>query len=100
MRKPRLREGKRLKSHGESVGRLRFLTWLLTWERPPQSLGVITSSPTPAVLTWVIILLSVLVTSITGLSISAISTNGKVKSGEPRQPHYCLCPPCPLFVLL
>uniref|UniRef100_A0A5F9CL75 Solute carrier family 12 member 3 n=1 Tax=Oryctolagus cuniculus TaxID=9986 RepID=A0A5F9CL75_RABIT len=33
------------------------------------------------VLTWVIILLSVLVTSITGLSISAISTNGKVKSG-------------------
>ncbi|KAM4801130.1 solute carrier family 12 member 3 isoform X6 [Urocitellus parryii] len=33
------------------------------------------------VLTWVIILLSVMVTSITGLSISAISTNGKVKSG-------------------
>ncbi|XP_019609690.2 solute carrier family 12 member 3 isoform X2 [Rhinolophus sinicus] len=33
------------------------------------------------VLTWIIILLSVLVTSITGLSISAISTNGKVKSG-------------------
>ncbi|XP_052022644.1 solute carrier family 12 member 3 isoform X1 [Apodemus sylvaticus] len=33
------------------------------------------------VLTWLIILLSVLVTSITGLSISAISTNGKVKSG-------------------
>ncbi|KAM8960637.1 solute carrier family 12 member 3-like [Pelodytes ibericus] len=32
-------------------------------------------------LTWLIILLSVLVTSITGLSISAISTNGKVKSG-------------------
>ncbi|XP_075048286.1 solute carrier family 12 member 3-like [Mixophyes fleayi] len=32
-------------------------------------------------LTWVIILLSVVVTSITGLSISAISTNGKVKSG-------------------
>ncbi|XP_077317140.1 solute carrier family 12 member 3-like [Lithobates pipiens] len=32
-------------------------------------------------LTWVIILMSVLVTSITGLSISAISTNGKVKSG-------------------
>ncbi|XP_040191794.1 solute carrier family 12 member 3-like [Rana temporaria] len=32
-------------------------------------------------LTWVIILLSVLVTSITGLSISAISTNGKVQSG-------------------
>ncbi|XP_044520068.1 solute carrier family 12 member 3 isoform X2 [Gracilinanus agilis] len=33
------------------------------------------------VLTWVIILLSVTVTTITGLSISAISTNGKVKSG-------------------
>uniref|UniRef100_A0A8C2S5B9 Solute carrier family 12 member 3 n=1 Tax=Capra hircus TaxID=9925 RepID=A0A8C2S5B9_CAPHI len=33
------------------------------------------------VLTWIIILLSVTVTSITGLSISAISTNGKVKSG-------------------
>ncbi|XP_010329632.1 solute carrier family 12 member 3 isoform X5 [Saimiri boliviensis] len=32
------------------------------------------------VLTWIIILLSVMVTSITGLSISAISTNGKVKS--------------------
>ncbi|KAK2085101.1 hypothetical protein P7K49_036401 [Saguinus oedipus] len=36
-----------------------------------------------AVLTWTIILLSVTVTSITGLSISAISTNGKVKSGPP-----------------
>ncbi|XP_073410926.1 solute carrier family 12 member 3-like [Dendrobates tinctorius] len=32
-------------------------------------------------LTWLIILMSVLVTTITGLSISAISTNGKVKSG-------------------
>ncbi|XP_041092735.1 solute carrier family 12 member 3-like isoform X2 [Polyodon spathula] len=32
-------------------------------------------------LTWVIILLSSLVTTITGLSISAISTNGKVKAG-------------------
>ncbi|NXF03657.1 S12A3 protein, partial [Smithornis capensis] len=32
-------------------------------------------------LTWVIILMSVTVTTITGLSISAISTNGKVKSG-------------------
>ncbi|XP_034770356.1 solute carrier family 12 member 3-like [Acipenser ruthenus] len=32
-------------------------------------------------LTWVIILLSSLVTAITGLSISAISTNGKVKAG-------------------
>uniref|UniRef100_A0A4W3IIA7 Solute carrier family 12 member 3 n=1 Tax=Callorhinchus milii TaxID=7868 RepID=A0A4W3IIA7_CALMI len=32
-------------------------------------------------LTWVIIIMSVIVTSITGLSISAISTNGKVKSG-------------------
>ncbi|XP_063312564.1 solute carrier family 12 member 3-like [Pelobates fuscus] len=32
-------------------------------------------------LTFLIILMSVLVTSITGLSISAISTNGKVKSG-------------------
>ncbi|KAG8510049.1 Solute carrier family 12 member 3 [Galemys pyrenaicus] len=38
------------------------------------------------VLTWIIILLSVLVTSITGLSISAISTNGKVKSGAPAPP--------------
>ncbi|NXV57967.1 S12A3 protein, partial [Molothrus ater] len=33
-------------------------------------------------LTWLIILLSVTVTTITGLSISAISTNGKVKSGR------------------
>uniref|UniRef100_A0A8D2IGM7 Solute carrier family 12 member 3 n=1 Tax=Varanus komodoensis TaxID=61221 RepID=A0A8D2IGM7_VARKO len=32
-------------------------------------------------LTWLIILMSSVVTSITGLSISAISTNGKVKSG-------------------
>ncbi|XP_066458049.1 solute carrier family 12 member 3-like [Eleutherodactylus coqui] len=32
-------------------------------------------------LTWAIILMSVVVTSISGLSISAISTNGKVKSG-------------------
>ncbi|KAM9182735.1 solute carrier family 12 member 3 [Mergus octosetaceus] len=32
-------------------------------------------------LTWLIILISVTVTTITGLSISAISTNGKVKSG-------------------
>uniref|UniRef100_A0A8C4PI70 Solute carrier family 12 member 3 n=1 Tax=Equus asinus asinus TaxID=83772 RepID=A0A8C4PI70_EQUAS len=42
------------------------------WEREP---GL------HPVLTWIIILLSVTVTSITGLSISAISTNGKVKSG-------------------
>ncbi|XP_048814114.1 solute carrier family 12 member 3 isoform X5 [Lagopus muta] len=35
----------------------------------------------PAALTWLIILMSVTVTTITGLSISAISTNGKVKSG-------------------
>lgn len=34
-----------------------------------------------AALTWLIILMSVTVTTITGLSISAISTNGKVKSG-------------------
>ncbi|XP_030635260.1 solute carrier family 12 member 3-like [Chanos chanos] len=33
------------------------------------------------ILTWVIIFMSVLVTSITALSVSAISTNGKVKSG-------------------
>ncbi|XP_060112194.1 solute carrier family 12 member 3-like [Heteronotia binoei] len=32
-------------------------------------------------LTWLIILMSAVVTSITGLSISAISTNGKVKAG-------------------
>ncbi|KAJ6651864.1 hypothetical protein lerEdw1_015969 [Lerista edwardsae] len=32
-------------------------------------------------LTWLIILMSCVVTSITGLSISAISTNGKVKAG-------------------
>ncbi|XP_051884008.1 solute carrier family 12 member 3 isoform X1 [Pristis pectinata] len=32
-------------------------------------------------LTWLIIIMSIVVTSITGLSISAISTNGKVKSG-------------------
>ncbi|XP_066183884.1 solute carrier family 12 member 3 isoform X2 [Sylvia atricapilla] len=37
--------------------------------------------PFPAALTWLIILMSVTVTTITGLSISAISTNGKVKSG-------------------
>ncbi|XP_054372113.1 solute carrier family 12 member 3 isoform X8 [Molothrus ater] len=37
--------------------------------------------PFPTALTWLIILLSVTVTTITGLSISAISTNGKVKSG-------------------
>lgn len=61
------------------------------------------------VLTWLIILLSVMVTSITGLSISAISTNGKVKSGEfwrhlyldsmlseLRSHPWCTptCPPC------
>ncbi|XP_057270430.1 solute carrier family 12 member 3 isoform X4 [Pezoporus wallicus] len=38
-------------------------------------------------LTWLIILMSVTVTTITGLSISAISTNGKVKSGT-----MCVCP--------
>lgn len=38
--------------------------------------------PFPAALTWLIILMSVTVTTITGLSISAISTNGKVKSGS------------------
>ncbi|XP_061231811.1 solute carrier family 12 member 3 isoform X5 [Neopsephotus bourkii] len=38
-------------------------------------------------LTWLIILMSVTVTTITGLSISAISTNGKVKSGT-----VCVCP--------
>ncbi|XP_059587385.1 solute carrier family 12 member 3 [Alligator mississippiensis] len=32
-------------------------------------------------LTWLIILMSALVTTVTGLSISAISTNGKVKAG-------------------
>ncbi|XP_071296592.1 solute carrier family 12 member 3 isoform X2 [Agelaius tricolor] len=37
--------------------------------------------PFPTALTWLIILMSVTVTTITGLSISAISTNGKVKSG-------------------
>lgn len=36
----------------------------------------------PAVTTWVIIFMSVLVTSITSLSVSAISTNGRVSSGE------------------
>ncbi|XP_074768999.1 solute carrier family 12 member 3 isoform X5 [Athene noctua] len=38
-------------------------------------------SPSASALTWLIILMSVTVTTITGLSISAISTNGKVKSG-------------------
>lgn len=40
----------------------------------------------PAALTWLIILMSVTVTTITGLSISAISTNGKVKSGRVSLP--------------
>uniref|UniRef100_A0A670J5M7 Solute carrier family 12 member 3 n=1 Tax=Podarcis muralis TaxID=64176 RepID=A0A670J5M7_PODMU len=39
------------------------------------------SSPSPG-LTWLIIIMSSVVTSITGLSISAISTNGKVKAGK------------------
>lgn len=43
--------------------------------------------PLPTALTWLIILMSVTVTTITGLSISAISTNGKVKSGSVS------CPP-------
>lgn len=51
------------------------------------------------VLTWLIILLSVMVTSITGLSISAISTNGKVKSGafsqESSSPGSLSCHPTP-----
>lgn len=34
------------------------------------------------ILTWVIILMSVVVTTITALSVSAISTNGRIKSGE------------------
>lgn len=42
--------------------------------------------PLPAALTWLIILMSVTVTTITGLSISAISTNGKVKSGSESTP--------------
>lgn len=33
------------------------------------------------VLTWLIILISVMVTSVTALSISAIATNGRVISG-------------------
>lgn len=41
----------------------------------------------PAALTWLIILMSVTVTTITGLSISAISTNGKVKSGSTSPSH-------------
>lgn len=41
----------------------------------------------PAALTWLIILMSVTVTTITGLSISAISTNGKVKSGSTAPGH-------------
>uniref|UniRef100_A0A8D0G239 Solute carrier family 12 member 3 n=1 Tax=Sphenodon punctatus TaxID=8508 RepID=A0A8D0G239_SPHPU len=40
-----------------------------------------THRPLPPGLTWLIILMSTVVTAITGLSISAISTNGKVKSG-------------------
>ncbi|XP_068058922.1 solute carrier family 12 member 3 isoform X2 [Anomalospiza imberbis] len=40
-------------------------------------------------LTWLIILMSVTVTTITGLSISAISTNGKVKSGSVFPPGHC-----------
>lgn len=39
-------------------------------------------------LTWLIILMSVTVTTITGLSISAISTNGKVKSGNVFPPSH------------
>lgn len=41
----------------------------------------------PTALTWLIILMSVTVTTITGLSISAISTNGKVKSGSTSPGH-------------
>uniref|UniRef100_A0A452RRY3 Solute carrier family 12 member 3 n=1 Tax=Ursus americanus TaxID=9643 RepID=A0A452RRY3_URSAM len=61
-----------------------FPTFHLTREMPWLSFMVITSPPSSTVLTWIIILLSVTVTSITGLSISAISTNGKVKSGGPH----------------
>lgn len=44
-------------------------------------------------LTWLIILMSVTVTTITGLSISAISTNGKVKSGTASPaPQPCQTP--------
>lgn len=42
--------------------------------------------PLSTALTWLIILMSVTVTTITGLSISAISTNGKVKSGSVLSP--------------
>ncbi|XP_062371930.1 solute carrier family 12 member 3-like [Sardina pilchardus] len=43
-------------------------------------LSTITSS-VGIILTWVIILLSVVITSVTALSVSAIATNGRVKSG-------------------
>uniref|UniRef100_A0A4W4FNC3 Solute carrier family 12 member 10, tandem duplicate 1 n=1 Tax=Electrophorus electricus TaxID=8005 RepID=A0A4W4FNC3_ELEEL len=39
------------------------------------------TSQAGVILTWVIILMSVLVTSVTSLSVSAISTNGRVSSG-------------------
>lgn len=40
-------------------------------------------------MTWVIILLSSCITGITGLSTSAIATNGKVKGGTLRRPWFC-----------
>ncbi len=42
-------------------------------------------------LTWIIILLSSAITGITGLSTSAIATNGKVKGGKDKRCMYTVC---------
>lgn len=52
---------------------------------------MITFVPLISVLTWLIILMSVMVTSVTALSISAIATNGRVISGQSLPVSQNLC---------